>query len=179
MTKRKIVTMNNSEFPIPDILLRDAYLAVAKKVGMYREKFAARTENIEAVKLHLGPAYAHHPNDDIRDRIITCAKAPNSHGGGWAVTGNGHGPKKGHKQNRKLKVSKKLQDHYTSIEYAQVKDILRDTHDGQCVACGKPLEEFHHCRYDRIGTLDEIRDVVPVCNVCHPILDRLRRNATK
>lgn len=164
--------MKNRAFPIPDDILRDAYLAVARKVGAYREKFAARTENIEAVKLHLGPAYAHHPNDDIRDRILTCAKNPQAHGGGWRGTKTGHGPSKGHKR----KVSKHLQDHYDSAGYARLKDVVRFRHNSQCVACGCPAEEFHHCRYDRIGTPEEIYDVVPVCKTCHPDFDRLRKN---
>ncbi len=166
------------DFPIPDTLLRDAYLAVARRVEMYREKFTARTENIEAVKQYLGPEYAHIPVDMIRERIGTCAKNPDKHGGGWTVTLNGHGARKNHVESKR-KESKRLQAHYDSVGYAQIKDEARADHDGQCAVCGRPLEEFHHCRYDRIGTPDEIKDVIPVCKVCHPHLDRLRRNATK
>ena len=167
-----------NKFPVPDPVLRDAYLTVANRVGMYRETFVAQTENIKAVRRLLGSIPSDVSDDDLRDRIGTCAKNPKAHGGGWNATKSGHGASKGYKSKRK--ISKELQNHYDSAQYAYVKNTARHRHDGQCVVCGKPAEEFHHCRYDRIHTPElELNDVVPVCKVCHPVLDQLRRKAHK
>ncbi len=169
-------------FPIPDVDLRDAYLVVAKQVGSYREKFASRTENIEAVKRYLGPSQAHVPNDDIRDRILTCAKNPRAHGGGWRNTPNGHG----RGSSKKVKISKRLQDHYQSKEYNVAKNKAMEGRIRHCFMCGRMEPEiriqFHHCcrRYDDvIKTPDEYKYLSPVCEDCHPVADRQRKKYSR
>ena len=166
--------MPTDGFPIPDLLLRAAYLQVAKERKCYREKFTARTEHIDAVKRILGPEFAHIPADDIRDRIITCCKSPERHGGGWSGTVNGHGP---------TRIVKKMSPEYTaainSPEWRRFRMDLIETFGGRCAVCNSGAAlEVHHRTYERLGR-EEHFDCNPVCAKCHKVCDgRRQREAT-
>jgi hypothetical protein len=162
--------MPTDGFPIPDLLLRAAYLQVAKERKCYREKFTARTEHIDAVKRILGPEFAHVPADDIRDRIITCCKSPERHGGGWSGTVNGHGPAKVVKN-----VSPEYLDYLKSPKWHEFRMELIEKFGGRCAICnsGDPLE-VHHRHYDRLFR-EEHFDCIPVCPKCHKVCDARRQ----
>ena len=153
------------EFPIPDILLRDAYLKVAREANCARESFTSKTELIELVKLEVGYAYSHVPVDLIRDRITTCCKNPEKHGGGWSVTVNGHGKSK-------KKPSPEWYDSYCKSDHwkQKVQEFL-EFWDYCCAVCNcraeknKPLD-VHHRRYENLHN-EKINDCIVLCRKCH------------
>lgn len=157
------------EFPIPDSVLRDAYLEVATQHKCYREKFVARTECIEAVKKLIGPTYAHVPVDDIRARIANCAKNPHRHGDGWRATVNGHSATK-----RKV-MSKEYYDVIGSDKFRKYASQLRKQFGNRCAMCNIDSQlETHHRTYETLGNESGF-DCIPLCKKCHKVADVRRQ----
>ena len=158
-----------SEFPVPDAVLRDAYRKVALAAGMYRERFCARTENIEAVKREVGAAYAHVPVDDLRERIITCAKSPDRHGGGWSVTVDGHGAEKIGMPTREYL------DYLQSPHWRAFRLTVLKWWDYRCCWCNRQDDiDVHHRTYERLGR-ELLQDCICLCRTCHKSADRCRK----
>lgn len=153
---------------IPDIILRDAYLYIARKAKCFREKFCSRTELVEMVLQECGPEYAHVRIDWIRERIPHCCKNPGNHGGGWRALDK-HGPPK------KPKLSSELKAHYASEEYRRLSDEKIREAGGLCQVCCRPATECHHRCYDNIGTPLEKGDLIAICRKCHTPCDSRRR----
>jgi hypothetical protein len=151
----------SADFPIPDTTLRDAYLLVARRAKCYREKFVAKTDLIEAVRFEVGPHYSHVSNDAIRDRISTCCKSPEKHGGGWAATTNGHGKSK--KEPSPEWYRRYLEsDHW--IEKRKKFLIFWENACAVCNSAAKP--EVHHRRYENLGK-EKPNDCIVLCAKCH------------
>ena len=151
---------------VPDLVLRDAYRKVADCSNCYREKFIARTELIEAVKTELGPEYSHASADWLRDRIISCAKNPARHGGGW---GNPKRPAP-----RKLRPtgnhSPEYLAHLDSDAWQEVRQAAFDRDGGRCRLCNSREQlEGHHRSYANLGRgmARELPDVTTLCRACH------------
>lgn len=153
--------MNTDGFPIPDLILRDAYLAVAKEVKAYREKFVAETRNVEMVRFLCGPQYAHVRVDEIRDRIPTCCKNPEKHGGGWRAKG-GHGPGKG------VKPSPRWYQEYLNDDWwKSFKGLVLRFWEHRCALCNSNKNiDVHHRTYERLHE-EKISDCIALCRSCH------------
>lgn len=149
------------QFAIPDDVLRDAYLTVAKEARCFREKFAARTELIEQVRYLCGPSYAHVPIDAIRDRIIVCCKSPNKHGGGWAGTINGHGP-------GKVATKPKWYTKYLNSKWWGSRKLmfLKFWNYRCCICRSDKHVEVHHNNYNNLYR-ESMNDCVVLCRKCH------------
>ncbi len=156
------------------IALREAYNQVCSKVNCRREKFCARTENVENVQSLLGHKYGHLSTDMLSYLIITAAKNPYNHGGGWANTGsNNHGAGKGYKDRLDLENSpdssdyaKRLKEH----DWLALRNRRFVLDGNRCKLCNRSgCLEPHHRRYDRMRTKYEIRDLVTLCRDCHEL----------
>ena len=149
------------KFPIPDLILRDAYLKIARKYKTYRENFVSRTELVEMVKVEIGPDYAHVRIDDIRERISTCCKSPGRHGGGWSATVNGHGP------SRKHQSPQWYLDYLDNPHFIAVRDACLEDWGHACCLCKSSKHvEVHHNTYETLWR-ESLSDVVPLCSKCH------------
>ncbi len=59
-------------------------------------------------------------------------------------------------------------DYMISTEWKLMKGFLFSYTKKQCVCCLKKKNiDVHHRSYTRIGTLNEIKDLIPVCRTCH------------
>ena len=155
-----------SEPLVPDLTLRDAYLEVAKRHDVFREKFIARTDLIEELKAELGPACGHVSHDWFRDRIIVCAKNPEGHGGGW---GN---PKSA--APRKLRPAENYSPEYLahldSNGWQEIRQAAFDRDGGRCRLCNSRQNlQGHHRSYANLGrdAAKELADVTTLCRKCH------------
>ena len=43
--------------------------------------------------------------------------------------------------------------------------------DGKCQCCGAPVTEVHHLRYPPWGEFDVVDNLLPVCHICHCIIE--------
>ena len=157
---------DNEEVLIPDAKLRDAYCYVSNHVGEYREKFCAETKNVELVRQECGPEFSHIRLDWIRKRIATCCKNPSKHGGGWAVSGRGHGP------TRKVADRKSISEYEKRLrarpEWPGLRDACFAAADYRCQLCNDTTGlQAHHRTYDTWRTPEELSDLTCLCRKCH------------
>jgi hypothetical protein len=66
------------------------------------------------------------------------------------------------------------QKYLNSTHWAKVRREARNALDaGQAYCCfniSHPIEEWHHASYRALGSVDEWKDIRPVCRVCHVLL---------
>lgn len=157
---------NSSGYELSDDVLLAAYLSVANRVGCYREKFVASTENIEAVISTIG-AERIQPiegvprmllGDYIRYRIPWRAKNDSR----WCGTEGG----------RKRAEEKPTPDWYlaylNSEHWQSFKAQVVEEWGHACCLNKRHTKnlEVHHNFYERLwGEL--FTDVVCLCGACH------------
>lgn len=53
---------------------------------------------------------------------------------------------------------------------------LRWESPGKCAMCPRPRDDWHHSTYDHIGTLEDAKYIIPVCDGCHKAAHISNRN---
>ncbi len=159
------ITIAN-DWEVPDILLRNAYKCVARKVGSYREKFTAEDSNIEMVRSELGAKFAHIRNADFRNWIIIGCKSPDKHGGDWSCTKSGHGSEKYEEIMRERPAW--YRDVYLLTDHWKERRLFfLSMYGNKCMLCCSTKKvEVHHNDYDCLY-VEDVGDCIPLCRICH------------
>ena len=162
------LSKSKNGFAIPDETLRLAYQKISKSVGSYREKFVAYTRNLELVRQECGPAYAHVPIDDIRNRISTCCKNPGRHGNGpWAMK---HGEENG---NGKMGLPDRDRQSYDRIrepDWPALSEEVKERDGYRCRLCNsKTMLQCHHRDHSKDQTDKEHEELTTLCDSCHTV----------
>lgn len=56
--------------------------------------------------------------------------------------------------------------------YKTYKDYIWDEQNGKCACCGKPITQYHHIIHKAEGGIDNVKNIIGLCDDCHKEIHR-------